>query len=181
MEIQLTKNARAVANAAATEESRPVLTALNFEKGEIQAANGFVLARRKVEGIGKGKSFMLPADQILKSKDMGKALPYAMLQIGNGNSKAGTLTGADMVKTTIEKMDAGNYPAVDQLMPKKDAKPQAEIRLGVDILKTMIKVAGTAKSIDFKIYGPTEAVYFECIEEYSDDPNTYGLAMPMMR
>jgi len=179
MEIQLTKNARAVANAAATEESRPVLTALNFEKGEIQAANGYVLARRKVEGLGKGKSFMLPAAQILKTKDI-KTLGYALLQIGNGNSKAGTLTGEDMIKSTIEKIDAGNYPAVDRLMPKKTAKPQVEIRLGVDILKTLIKVAGTAKSIDFKIYGPTEAVYFECIDP-DDGPNTYGLAMPKMK
>ena len=180
MEIQLTKNARAVAHAAATEESRPVLTALNFEKGEIMAANGFVLARRKVEGIGKGKSFKLPAAQILKTKDI-KTLGYALLQIGNGNSKAGTITGADMIKATIEKMDGGNYPAVDQLMPKKKAKPQAEISLGVDILKTIIKVAGSADTIDLKIYGPTEAVYFECVEHYSDEPNTYGLAMPKMK
>ena len=180
MEIQLTKNARAVANAAATEESRPVLTALNFEKGEIQAANGFVLARRKVEGIGKGKSFKLPAAQILKTKDI-KTLGYALLQIGNGNSKAGTLTGADMVKAEIRKVE-GTFPAVDQLMPKKGAKPQTEIRIAVDILKTLIKVAGKAEKIDFKFYGTTDAFRFECIEDLEPaKSNTYGMAMPMVR
>ena len=177
MEIQLTKQARAVAHAAATEESRPVLTALNFEKGEIIAANGFVLARRKVDGIGKGKSFKLPAAQILKTKDI-KTLGYALLQIGNGNSKAGTITGADMIKQTIDKLD-GTFPNVEALGPKKGVKPQAEIRLGVDILKTLLKIAGNVKHIDFALYGPDRAVAYRCLE--GEECDTYGLLMPVMR
>jgi len=178
MEINLTKNARAVGYAAATEESRPVLTELNFEKGEIQAANGFIMARRKVEGI-KGKSFMLPAKQILAVKDI-KTLKYAILQIGNGNGKAGTLTGADMIRSTIEKMD-GTFPNFDALMPKKDAKPQTEITIAVDVLKTLLKVAGGARKIKLTIYGPTQGFAYRCIEDMDPaESDTYGLAMPMV-
>ena len=180
MEIHLSKDARAVANAASKDDSRPVLTSINFEKGEIIAADGYVLARRKVKGIpAKGKSFMLPAAQILSAKDIGKTLDYAMLQIGNGNSKAGTLTGADGIKSTITKQD-GTFPNYEALMPKKDAKPQAEIKLAVDVLKTMIRIAGNSNKIKLTIYGPSEVLAFRCSGFNEEAGDTYGIAMPMV-
>lgn len=176
MEITLDKNTRAVAYAAAKEDGRPVLECVHLAKREIQAANGFVLARRKLAEKTPGLDILLPALQILGAKDIGNTLPKVILEIGKGK-KPGTLLTKDFIKQTITKVE-GSFPKVDQLMPDKKKQPAVEVTIAVDILKTLIKIAGSADRIKFKFYSATEGFYYEC-RDPGEDNNTYGMAMPM--
>jgi len=178
MEIELSKNDRAVANAAAKEDGRLTLNTLHIGNGEVAAANGFLLAMRKVAGIKKRDDVMVPADRILKVKNVSKALPKAILYMPGGNGgKPGSLVGEDGIKSSLERVE-GTFPAYRQLLPDKKKKVKARISLAPMYLRQILAIAGRdATRIDFDIYEPTEPVAFGCIT--GDEHETHGLLMPM--
>ena len=178
MEIELSRNDRLVAHAAAKEDNRPTLATLHIGNGEVAAANGFLLAMRKVTGVKKSDDVMVPAERILKVKNISKALPKAIVYMPGGKSeKPGSLIGEDGIKASLERV-SGTFPAYRQLLPDKKKQVKARISLAPMYLRQILDIAGKdATRIDFDIYEPTEPVAFGCIT--GDEHETHGLLMPM--
>ena len=68
MEIKLTKDQRAVANAAAKETTRPVLHCVHIKKGLIEATDGFILVQKKIDYDGE-EEVLLDIDEFKRLKD----------------------------------------------------------------------------------------------------------------
>ena len=168
MELTLTKAQRNVAHAASTEDSRPILCTVLIGDGKITAADGYILAEAEIAKVpeSNGQTFLIPAVDILKSKDC-KSLGGVILTEQDGKVM---LMGAGILVTT--PLD-GSFPHTAQLYDGLDT-PVFEISLGVNILQKMLKVCGKDSRIDLTFYGADRPV------KYTNN-EAYGLIMPMRK
>ena len=113
MEIKLTKDQRAVANAATKETSRPVLHCVHIKKGLIEAADGFILVQKKIDYDGE-EEVLLNIDEFKKLKDS-KPLRGVILISSTEENKVKTL-GQDEV---ILEKQSGTFPKTELLIPSE--------------------------------------------------------------
>lgn len=115
--------AREVAYAAATDESRPVLTGIRFQTGEgnltVVATDGFRLSRKTVEGgalAGMG-DLILPARTILetaKTASESEGAGELVMGVLKDNNQVIFGTGkTEMISRVLE----GNFPDVEKIIP----------------------------------------------------------------
>jgi len=167
MELQLTKEQRQVAHAAATEDSRPVLTAVCIRGNKLLAADGYVLAETTLTMDPLEQDVLLPAKDILKAKDM-KGTSNVFIHT-NGETDRAHLMDADGER--IIPFIQGTFPNTDQLYPAKERV--FRIGLSCDVLQTILKVAGKGNHVKLTFYGEDQPVKFE-----SPNTDAQGLAMP---
>ena len=176
-EINLTASDRAVAHAAAKDNGRLALATLHFGDGEIAAADGFVLAVKKVKGLDESVNIMLPADAILKAKDIGKHIPNIVVTLPESDGKAADILMQDFAKVSVSPVE-GTFLNYKLLFPTKPVA--ATISLDPKKLKQLLAIAGKdTHKIKLEVYDSESPVKFTCHNDL-DAHDTVGLIMPMV-
>ena len=167
MEIKLTKDQRAVANAAAKETTRPVLHCVHIKKGLIEATDGFILVQKKIDYDGE-KEVLLDINEFKRLKD-NKPLGGIILTSSTEENKVKAL-GQD---NFILKKQSGNFPYTEPLIPK--GEPVFKIALSRQVLKKLISALDNSNAlVKFYFYGTASPVKIEIPAE-----GTVAVLMPM--
>ena len=109
MEFTLNKSQRLVTNAAAKDESRPVLTCVHIRKGIIEAANGYTLVQKHIDYDGN-EELLIKAKELAKCKDKEGKVTFSK---GEGNE-----IRAVGQETIILEAQSGKFPNAASLYPK---------------------------------------------------------------
>lgn len=149
-----------VAMAAASDESRPVLTGvlINFEDNAemwVTATDGFRLSRQKIKGVemkGLEKGIIIPARTILEMARVvgeGKKEEVTLGVVAESNQVVMEYDGTELMSRVLE----GNFPEVNKIIP---ADFRTEIEIEREDLVRAIKAAGifardAANVVRFKI------------------------------
>jgi len=162
MEFKLNKTDRLITNAASKDTSRPPLHCVQVRKGLIEAANGYILAQRKIDY--DGDNILLDIDSIARHKDC-RSLGGVVYSPNGEDIRA---LGEDEY---IIKPQTMEFPNIDELYPK--GEPVFKIALGRDQLLNMLKCLDKYENtIKFTFYSKTQPVKIE-----TDDVK--GLIMPI--
>lgn len=176
MEFTLTKEQQAVAQCASTDDARPVLTNVCLRDGELISADGFILARTKVEGeFTTGQDTLIPGKDILRAKQGRTPVRIS----GNGNGKVEI---CDKDGIVLSEMQPGSFPNIKQLYPTTE--PVFAIRMGKVVLAKMLKMmVGDSDCVDFTFYGDKMPIAYSIFNQYhsKEDAPISGIAMPVSR
>jgi len=169
MEVKLTKNQRAVANAANKSDKRfvfhPVLCCVHIRQGLIEASNGHILIQKKIDYKGEEK-ILLDIDEFKKLKDK-KPRGGVLLEL-EGETVRDLGDGV-----TILTKQPGTFPDTDKLIPS--GKPVFKIALSRKELKKLISALdNTDDAVQFYFYDSISPVKLEIPSE-----GTVALLMPM--
>src|SRR3989344_2792694 len=109
-----------VAFASATDESRPVLTGVKFEKlGKnliVTATDGFRLSRKIIlSGNNQMPTIILPSRTILELARVGEEDQILMEVVSQNNQVIFTCGKIEIISRILE----GNFPEVDKIIPKE--------------------------------------------------------------
>ena len=175
MQITLTKAQRNLARAAATDESRPVLTCLVVGKGWVAAADGLMLARMRHPFKGKGVLF--PAKFIKRFARCGDVA----FTVGPKH-----ISGFDGEYTLTVDRPSGTYPN-HNLAFAGMGKAKAHIAMNNDLLKRSIDTLGNLTCggvVRVYVHGAMDAIRIVGIPDGDwadpdDAPRIEIAAMPM--
>lgn len=111
-----------VAFSSATDESRPVLTGVKFEKQDknlvVTATDGFRLSRKTLlstENFSLSTSLILPARTIMELARVGEEEKISMEVVSQNNQVIFTSGKTQIISRVLE----GNFPDVDKIIPKE--------------------------------------------------------------
>lgn len=147
-----------VAFAAATDESRPVLTGVRFSVQDsiltVVATDGFRLSRKSIQGsrFNVQDSIILPARTILElARVVGESGEITMENVKENNQTIFNCDGVQLVSRVLE----GNFPEVDKIIPQSF---KTEVVVDREELKSALRVAGifareNSNIVRFKIQG----------------------------
>lgn len=171
----------ALVNGTSKNDSSPILQNVHLNKGILEAADGFMLARRE-------------ADVTPKEKEITTFIPTKILKTIRGTSKKQAILtlGAeelqvqyqDKVGKSIDfnptlKFQAGDttrtYPELTQLFPK-DTTKKAHIAIGVGLLKRLLACLPDEGHLRIGITEIDKPMEFECSNM---DRPIRGLVMPI--
>lgn len=176
MEFTLTKEQQAVAQCVAREETRPVLTNVCLRDGELISADGFILARTKVEGeFTTGQDTLILGKDILRAKQGKTPLRIS----GNGNGKVEICSRDGII---VSEMQTGNFPRIDQLYPTE--QPVFAIRMSKEVLTKILKMmVGDSDCVDFTFYTDKSPIAYSIFNRNHSikDAPVSGIAMPVQR
>jgi len=171
MKFTLNKSQRLVTNAAAKEESRPVLACVHIRKGTIEAGNGYLLVQKQIDYDGDEELF-LKAKEIAKCKDINGKVEFSV---------EGQDVKAVGRETVILKAKSGVFPDTDSLYPKivsdeviRRLSGQKPFRIALSrtqLLNLLNSLSG--EIIRFYFYGGKQAIEFEVTD------SAKGLIMPL--
>jgi len=166
MKILLTKDQRAVANAASKEiHPKYALKCVHIKKGIIEASNGFLLIQKKIDYDGE-EDFLLDAGEFKKLKDS-KSMG------GVSFSSEGDEIRAIGENTVILRKQSGVYPDSEAFIPKEE--PVFKIALSRKLLKKLISTLDDDDApVRFYFYPKLEPVKISIPEE-----NTTAIIMPI--
>jgi len=182
----------ALANAAAAEESRPVLTQICFRDGKLAAANGFMLVCRKADTEPDdgftGEQVLIPAKMAKQVKPTAKK--PAKLTTKDEEITATYLERGEPIDPKLQfKADLNaEFPKYEQLFPK--GKKHFQYAISISLLRQLLsclprdgilrlgfqphKEDGTPQAMEFLITGGN------CTDQaYDFDRPIYGMLMPM--
>jgi len=165
IEFKLTKDQRAVANAATKEEIRPVLHCVHIRKGLIEATDGFLLVQKKIEYEGEEK-ILLDTESVKRLKDhrVTKRVVFS-----STDGKRFEVLGQDV---TVLTGQSGTFPDLDKLIPS--GEPVFKIALSRKLLKKLISALDDSDvPVRFKFYGEHSPVKVEIPTE-----DTLAVLMP---
>jgi len=182
-----------LANAAAQEESSPVLTQICFRDGKLAVANGFMLVCRKADvepGDGfTGEEVLIPAKMAKQVKPAAKKPTKFTIE-----DKEITATYSDEVGRPIDpklqfKADLNaEFPKYEQLFPK--GKKYHQYAISISLLRQLLACLprdGTLK-LGFQSHkedGKPQPMEFLVTDgdltdqAYDSDRPIYGVLMPM--
>lgn len=178
MEFTLNKSQRMVANAAAKEDSRPVLTCVHIRKGIIEAANGFMAVQSKIDYDGDEK-LLLKAKDVARLK--GKLLTFQTEGTGMVDSPVTgevRVTGSNL--PVILQAQPGEYPDLEKLHPQSiqsevlrrlSNRQPFKIALSREQLLNVL-LSNDVDTIKFSFWGGLQPVEFET-------ENSKGMIMPI--
>ena len=168
MEIKLTKDQRAVANAAAKDTTRPALHCVHIKKGLIEATNGFIWVRKKIDYDGE-EEVLLDIDEFKRLKDS-KPLRGVIL---TSSTEENTVRSLGQDNFILEKQ-SGNFPYTEPLIPK--GEPVFKIVLSRQLLKKLISALDNSNTpVKFYFYEAGSPVKIEIPAE-----GTVAVLMPML-
>ena len=171
MEFTLNKSQRLVTNAAAKDESRPVLTCVHIRKGIIEAGNGFILVQKQIDYDGDEELFLKGKD-IAKCKDLDGNVSFS--------TEGGDVRAVGR-ETIILKAQSGVFPDTDKLYPKiisdeviRRLSGQEPFRIALSRTQLLNLLNSlNEKIVKFYFYGQEKPVEFEVTN------SAKGLIMPM--
>ena len=167
MEIKLTKDQRAVVNAASKETTRPILHCVHVKKGLIEAADGFILVQKKIDYDGE--------EEVLLDKDEFKGLKDNKFFKGvvlTSSTEENTVRALGQEEVILQKQ-SGNFPHTEPLIPK--GEPVFKIALSRQVLKKLISALDNSNAlVKFYFYGTASPVKIEIPAE-----ETVAVLMPM--
>ena len=165
IEFKLTKNQRAVANAAAKGVIRPVLHCVHIRKGLIEAADGYILVQKEIDYEGEEK-ILLEGEAVRKLGD-DKSIQGVVFSSTDG--KRFEVLGQDV---TVLTGQSGTFPDLDKLIPS--GEPVFKIALSRKLLKKLISALDDSDvPVRFKFYGEHSPVKVEIPTE-----DTLAVLMP---
>lgn len=165
MEITLTKNQRLVAKAASKENPHRSIHCVHIKDGIIEAADGFILVRKKLGYTGE--ELLLNAKQIDLLQDINYKTPVVLVDKGED-----VLARSKYGRTLITK-EKEKFPETEQLFPKKP--PVFKIALSRSVLRKLLSSLDNSDHIplQFYFYGTKDVV------KVCEGEETTALAMPM--
>lgn len=147
-----------VAFAAATDESRPVLTGCRFsvvgDQMVVVATDGFRLSRKVIQDskLKIQDSMILPARTILElARIVGESGEITMENVKENNQTIFSCDGVQLISRVLE----GNFPEVDKIIPQSF---KTEIVADREELKSTLRVAGifareNSNIVKFRVHG----------------------------
>jgi len=173
MEFTINKAQQAVAYCASKDDARPILTNVCIRDGEMIAADGFIMARTKVEGeFTTDHDTLIPAQSILQAKN-GKT-PINVKQEGERIELSGS--NPNIIATTV---GTGSFPKVDSLYPQDE--PKLTIGMSKEVLSKIVKMmTDGGDMVRFTFYDDSSPIVYNIGNRYgnSTDYMINGLAMP---
>jgi hypothetical protein len=187
MEFKLNKAQRLVTHATAKDTSRPILNNVHIRKGLIEASNGWLIIRKRINYDGY-------EELLLNSKDIASCRDEAWGAYSQCLPEPDTCVH---FKTTAEGVQAegkqklilqpqqGNFPNVDKLYPLTSEEtisrlagrePACKFKIALkkrDLLALLNSLAEDEDTIRFFFYGEQSVVKFQVGKEVE------GLLMPM--
>ena len=178
MEFTLNKSQRLVTNAAAKDESRPVLTCVHIRKRFIEAANGWILVQKKVDYAGD-EQLLLKAKEVARCRDDCGGVTFTtdgkeVRAIGLDKSILGAQEGAFPDADKLYPYPMNAEETIDRLSGKGQ-KEVFRIALSRERLLEVLKCFAKDESdvIRFHFYGTKSPVAFEVTG------SAKGMIMPM--
>ena len=161
----MNKSQRLVANGAAKEDVRPVLTTVYIGKngagkGVAVSTDGYMLVEKHIDYDGD-ESIMLDAKGVAVCKD-NKQTGTVTFSIGEADCMDADVDGG----TRHVDVVCGTYPRYEKLFP--EGKPQFGIVLSKDVLAKMLKCLDEKNgegNIAFFFYSSSTAVEFHAGDE----------------
>lgn len=186
--MKLDKYDMALANGAASEDSRPILTNISLRDGTFEVADGFMLICRKAD-IGKDEPIteevQIPAKLAKQIKPTAKKPAIVKL-----NGKEATVTYQDEHGEVIEPKlifsvgNEKNFPGYQQLFPK--GKKHHEYAISISVLRKALDCLPRTGTLRLGFMeeksAPVEFLYSAAgltDHAYDEKRLTYGLIMPM--
>ncbi len=196
MKVELTKTTRGLANGAATDDSRPVITGVLVSKDKAVVADGFLLVIKALQppkmdfdqtSDDKIQEAIIPADALKACKgDITKLQTIEAVRM----LPSAELLKADATVTTtkiVVRMDGddfsveadtieGNYPKYSELFPALPLRGQ--VAINTKLLKKLLKTLPDESILKLRIGEPENPVEFQCTDPDGEIP-IRGIVMPM--
>jgi len=172
MKAILDRRALQVAFAADSGGSgRPVLECVKIGNSEIMACNGFIFAKCHISTEPlEGEEILINAQDII---GVARLIQHGRITLESHDGVA-TVKNEDCSISIVIKLQDGNYPNTDEMLPKTERK--AYVALSKDILRQVLEIAEPSDDIllKFKVREPSQPIIVT-----SGDVTIY--AMPMYR
>lgn len=162
MEFRLTKEQRKIVNATSKETETSILRCVHIKKGYVEASDGYILTRLKIDYDGN-EEILIDAEDLLQGQDSKSKDIYYTVEgntihaIDNHNNKF-----------TLARKD-GDFPDTN-ISPTQE--PILQIKLDKDLLTRLLKSL-PGESLTFSFYSPSSPAKVEA-------DSGYGLIAPMI-
>lgn len=181
--LTLTREHKAIANAAAEDEGRYLFNTVLFKDGYLYATDGAALVRRPVEHIdGKGKEFLIPR-KFLQSL----AIPKGREAVATQDSEEGNYGSLEVhqpngTTTGVELEDHHSYPDVLQHVKEQNGPPTFSLKAR-NLLRVLQALGPIDKNSDvtlhFTVPPKKNGKVCSGIHVHLDD-GSYALVMPVV-